>query len=610
MIRRNIFSRKLISAILIVVLCLLSADARAMGKYRILVFHSFHQEHPSVRALHAGLESVLNKSGMDIEVITEFMDARRHAGLEYDRLLTSFLQYKYANKQFDAIVTSGNFAYRYLSEHRQGWFGSTPWVFCGVRDQGYATREDDRVRSTGLTEKLDIAATIEIALRLHPDRNLLYAIIDNNRRKDAIIKITQAEVMKLKPKPEIRFLEGPSLAEFSELLKTMPSNALILFLPFARDNEGISFSFKDVHAVLRQYGHVPAYTLWEESIGDGIVGGKVTNAESQGRGAAEMALRIIRGEKPEEIPVVRGKSHRYMFNYNELKRFGVPLSALPEGSVVLNRPPSFYRVNKWVIWASLGGIVFLSLIILFLLFNLNLRRRAEEALSVSNARLAEEYEQRKRLSRGLIDLLEQDRRSIAMELHDHIGQILTTMRLSLAACKNGSTAGEEEFKRFSGNAEEKLDQVMKGVRETVQGLRPMALELQGLTSALQSLMTDMEEASGLKIFFFCGDLPERIDVRKELALFRIVQEALNNVIKHAGARNVHVNLIHRDNALSLSIEDDGGGFDSDRLLNGAGAIRSLGLVLMRERALQVDGEFQINSRIGRGTHILVEVPIQ
>jgi len=71
-----------------------------------------------------------------------------------------------------------------------------------------------------------------------------------------------------------------------------------------------------------------------------------------------------------------------------------------------------------------------------------------------------------------------------------------------------------------------------------------------------------------------------------------------------------VNLIHRDNALSLSIEDDGGGFDSDRLLNGAGAIRSLGLVLMRERALQVDGEFQINSRIGRGTHILVEVPIQ
>lgn len=556
------------------------------------------------------MESVLTNSGMDLEVISEFLDARRHAGPEYDRLLSSLLQHKYANRRFDVIITAGNYAYRYLSEHRQPWFGSTPWVFCGVSDRGYARREDDRVRSTGQTEKLDVAATIEIALRLHPDRNLVYAIIDNNRVKDAIIKITQAEVMKLKQKPEIRFVEGPSLTEFTELLKTMPSNALILFLPFARDNAGNSFSFTDVHDLLRQYGHVPAYTLWEESIGDGIVGGKVVNAESQGRGAAGMALRIIRGEKPEEIPVVRGQTNRYMFNYNELKRFGVSLSALPEGSVVLNSPPSFYRVNKQVIWTSLGGIVFLSLVILFLLFNLILRRRAEKALNASNARLAEEYEQRKSLSRRLIDLLEQDRRNVAMELHDHIGQILTTLKLNLAAFRNGSTPGDAELKRFSVSAEEKLDQVMKGVRETVQGLRPMALELHGLKSALQSLMEDMEESSGLKILFFCGDLPERIDDRTELVLFRITQEALNNVIKHAGTRAAHVNLIRRDRFFSLSIEDDGVGFDAEMLLSKNSTSRSFGLILMRERALQVGGELQVNSRVGGGTHILLEVPIQ
>jgi signal transduction histidine kinase len=549
---------------------------------------------------------------MGLEVIHEFLDARRYAGPEYESRLSSLMQHKYASRQFDAIITTGNYAYRFFAEHRQAWFGTTPWVFCGVNDRSYERRGDDSVGSTGLTQKLDILSTIEIALRLHPERNLVYAIIDNNRNKQDILRIMQNEMQKLEKRPEIKVLDSPSLTEFTDLLKVMPSNALMLFLPFARDREGDYFSFEEVRALLKQHGRVPAYTLWKETVGDGIIGGKVGDAESHGREAAEMTLRIIRGVRPEDIPVVRGQSNRYMFNYNELKRFGVPLSVLPEGSIVLNRPPSFYAVNKMVIWLTLGVTGLLFLTVLFLTYNLSRRKKAEQALNEMNARLAEEYEQRKQLSSHLIDLLEQDRRDVAKELHDDVGQTLTTMKLDLAAFKSGSTPDGDEWKRFYAAMEGKLGVVMKAIRNTVQGLRPVALELQGLKNALQFLVNEMGNKQDLKTHFYCSEIPDRMDGHKELALFRISQEALNNSIKHAGARNVYINLIMRDQSLSLSVEDDGCGFDYDKVTRttGINTGRSLGLVLMRERALQAGGELQINSRPGEGTQILVEMPIQ
>ena len=422
----------------------------------------------------------------------------------------------------------------------------------------------------------------------------------------------QTEIQKLEKRPEVKVVDSPSLTEFAEQLKVMPSNALMLFLPFARDQAGEYFPFEEVQALLKQHGRVPAYTLWKETVGDGIIGGKVSDAESHGREAAEMALRIIRGVRPEDIPVVRGQSNRYIFNYNELKRFGVPLSVLPEGSEVVNRPPSFYTVNKMVIWLTLGVTGLLFLFVLFLTYNLGRRKKAEQALNVTNARLAEESEQRIQLSSHLIDLLEQDRRDVAKELHDDVGQMLTTMKLDLAAFKPESTPDKDVLKRFHATMEGRLGVVMKAIRNTVQGLRPVALELQGLKNALQSLVNEMGEKKGLKTHFYCSDIPDRMDDHKELALFRICQEALNNTIKHAGARNVYINLIMRDHSLSLSVEDDGCGFEYDKATRtrGINTGRSLGLVLMRERALNARGELQINTRPGEGTQILVEMPIQ
>jgi signal transduction histidine kinase len=594
---------------LMVLFWLVPSDAMPGDSHKFLVLFSFNQDHPFTNGIRQGFDSRLAAGGFDGESSYEYLDARRYVGPEYERILSSLLQHKYGRTQFDVIVTAGNFAFNYLSTHRD-MFPSAPWIFCDINEGVYRRGIDSHGQVTGLISKLDINATLEAALRLHPDRNLVYAIIDNFRGARASIRLLKSQVREFKDRAEIRIVEAPTLAEFAELLKAMPATSLLFISHFARDREGNYFSFREVRNVLREHGRVPVYTLWADNLGDGIVGGKLVESGSLGRGAAEMALRVVHGEKAaDNIPVVHGMANQYMFNYNELTRFGVPLSALPAGSVVRNTPPSFYTINKAVIWWSSGGVVFLLFTTLFLAFTVAMRKRAEKALAVSNARLAEEYEQRKLLSSHLIDMLERDRRDVAMELHDHIGQILTTLKLSLAAFKNGPSTGEEEFKRFKAGMEDKMSQVMKGIKNTVQGLRPMTLELQGLKSALQSLVAEMEESSGMKIHFFCEGITGQMECRKEMALFRIAQEAMNNAAKHAGAGNMHMHLSKQERSVSLSIEDDGCGFNVEAVLKSRGAKGSFGLVLMRERALQVGGEFQVDSSIGKGTSILVNIPI-
>lgn len=235
------------------------------------------------------------------------------------------------------------------------------------------------------------------------------------------------------------------------------------------------------------------------------------------------------------------------------------------------------------------------------------RERAQKELKRLHRELASEHEQRKELSKRLIDLLEGVRREVAQDLHDHTGQILTTLRMDIEEARAGLPPEAEDGKAKLAKATLKLNQVQKGVKDIAMGLLPPTLDYVGLVPSLGALFDDCRASSGLDIKFFTKDAPERFNRAKELALYRIAQEAITNVIKHAQAKKVHVNLVRRGDWLSLSVEDDGVGFDPGQVM-GAGVSKDhLGLTLMKERMIQLGGEFSVDSRLGGGTHLVAEV---
>ena len=238
------------------------------------------------------------------------------------------------------------------------------------------------------------------------------------------------------------------------------------------------------------------------------------------------------------------------------------------------------------------------------------QKQVERTLTDVNARLEKEQAQRRLLSQSLMEIIENDRRGVAMELHDHIGQMMTTLKLNLEMLAAGLAGIDPLLLTRLEDATAKATQTITDLKKFASGLMPSMIENLGLIPSLQALVDDVAGSAGLEIQFFSSGISERLGREKELALYRIAQESINNVVKHAHARRVHVNLISQEGVASLSIEDDGVGFayseEAHMLWRGG----PLGLHIMRERANQLGGELTIDSRPGQGVHVLAEIPLR
>ena len=231
------------------------------------------------------------------------------------------------------------------------------------------------------------------------------------------------------------------------------------------------------------------------------------------------------------------------------------------------------------------------------------REKFEKALRASAEKVIREANKRRMVSARLVELLEKDRRETAMELHDHLGQLLTTLKMDLEMI--GSAEGEEA-QGLIDRAKQKSMEALQFSRDAINQLRPVALDTLGLVPALETLVQEIRRSSrDVSFTFFSRPLPAAVGKDKELVLYRIAQEAIMNALRHAAPKHIYVNLIAKGNTILLTIEDDGKGFD----YRAASTTGALGIEIMKERMARVEGELKIESQPGKGTQVIAEVTV-
>lgn len=204
--------------------------------------------------------------------------------------------------------------------------------------------------------------------------------------------------------------------------------------------------------------------------------------------------------------------------------------------------------------------------------------------------------------RRVVEAQEAERKRLALELHDETGQALTSVLLGLRMVEEARD--EKTRKDVLASLREVVQATLHDVRRLAVELRPKALDDFGLVPALQRLAQGVSERTGTEIEL-ATPLAERLPPEIEIALYRVVQEALTNVVRHSGAQRASVLLTRKGDCVTTVVEDDGRGFDPEQALDGEG----LGLVGMQERMALVGGRLSIESRAGRGTTIVAEVPV-
>jgi signal transduction histidine kinase len=254
-------------------------------------------------------------------------------------------------------------------------------------------------------------------------------------------------------------------------------------------------------------------------------------------------------------------------------------------------------------------------VLLLMAEDITLRREAEQLISQQNRALETEIEtatstlnrtkgQLRGLTSHLFQVQEEERQRVARELHDDVSQRLSLLEMLLSDASTTSTC--DDCSKKLETARNELQGLNTDVRLISHRLHPRVLKDLGLAAALRSLVEEFDRREGMPATFSSRTLPEKVPDDSATAIYRITQEALRNVAKHAGRTHVKVMLRNVDHTLVLKVQDFGVGFDSDALEGQTG----LGLISMQERARIAGGTFEIASELGSGTAITVKVPLE
>ncbi len=246
-----------------------------------------------------------------------------------------------------------------------------------------------------------------------------------------------------------------------------------------------------------------------------------------------------------------------------------------------------------------------------LLANLEELTRWGETLEARVAERTQELAQKetriRELLRRTLRAQEEERARIARELHDATGQALTALQLTLDRLDRSLPEGEA--RAILSQARELLGQTLADLRRLIADLRPGVLDQLGLVQALGWLLNRTLRPAGIEGTLEVRGIEGRLPPTVELVLFRIAQEALHNLVRHSGARRAWVRLERQGREMVLQVEDDGRGFEPDRVAADPASGRGLGLAGMAERASLVGGRVRIESAPGEGTRILVRIPL-
>jgi signal transduction histidine kinase len=221
------------------------------------------------------------------------------------------------------------------------------------------------------------------------------------------------------------------------------------------------------------------------------------------------------------------------------------------------------------------------------------------------ARLARSHDELRQLSAALQTIREQERTHIARELHDDLGQLLASLRMDLALLQQAEGNSAHNLRLMRG-METNLATAIASLRRIATNLRPRALDDGGLYFALQGLREEFSERYNIACNLYADEDELQLDDAASTAIFRIIQEALTNIARHADARNVTLNLYRLDGELLVTIRDDGRGIRPADMEKAG----SLGLVGMRERVWGMQGEIVVASDEPPGTRIDIVLPIR
>jgi signal transduction histidine kinase len=579
--------RQALKAVAAAIAALAYGSAAADAPRRVLIIHSFGRDFAPFDATIAAFRRELaSRSAQPVVFVEASLDAARPISRDEEAAFVAYLVQRFSQPVPDLVVSSGGPAARFLIANRARLFVDVPILLTAqearVVSPSVLKRGDGMVAS-----KLDLKRAFEHIVQVLPDTTTIAVVLGDTPLERFWRKELEREASVLAGKVRFVWFDGQTLAQMKDRIADLPANSAVFYAMLLADAAGVPYERFAALAELRSTTKVPFFALYENEVGQGVVGGPVHSQSRVGREAAEVALRLLNGPPDEPIAVLVGMDAP-IYDARELRRWEIDDSRLPPGSTVRFDEPSMWRRHRDEIVAAAGVIFTQAALIAALLVQRARTRRAE-----ADART---------LSGRLITAHEDEGRRLARELHDDITQRLAGVSLEAATLGRLDDPAARQAAEQSIGGE--LAALSRDVHALSYRLHPSVIDDLGLGEALRIECERAARRSAVSVDFHHDAAAGALRGERALGLFRIGQEALRNALRHGSARQVRVELREEREGLVLTVSDDGCGFDP----HAARARASLGLASMRERAALLHGRLEIRSRPGEGTRVTAWVP--
>ena len=505
-----------------------------------------------------------------------------------ENALADYLTALSAVRRPDLVVAIGGQAARFALARRQQLFPATPVLFAAMDQRllpaGALTADDAAVPG-----RHNFTAAVENILQVLPETQTVAVIIGSS----PLERFWRAELgRELQPfENRVRFLWWDDLSASEILLRAadLAPRSAILYTLFLVDGAGIPHANQAILAELHEVAAAPIFGLFDTQLGQGIVGGPLMSIATLCHLSVDAAANLLRGEPPvnNRFPAVTPGAP--VFDWRELQRWSIRARDLPPGSTVLFQPPPTWVQYRWPILGALSIMAILTGLVIGLLVQQARRRVAEHEVRA--------------LSRRLLTASEDERRWLARELHDDLAQRLARLAIDVARFERADSlaAGGVGLAAMRGE----IVSMSSDVHALSRRLHPSLLDNLGLEEALRAEVERFSDAESIAVELRLEELQKKPSPDAALCLYRVTQEALRNVVRHARADRVEISLRETAGGCELEIRDNGVGFDPVKPRSGPG----LGHASMRERVHLVGGRLAIRSVPHHGTAVAAWVPL-
>jgi signal transduction histidine kinase len=575
----------------------LPASALAQDDHKsVLVLYSTRRDSEFSTISEAELPRALDIGlGRNLDYYSEFIDLARFPESTYKSAFGDFLRLKYQGIRFDVVIAMGDVAIEYVGANRDGLFRETPVVFLA---NSRATELG--ANSTGLIVERNFGATLTLVEKLQPEVRNVFVVSGVTAADTNYEDMIRAQARPFESRLTLSYMSGLETKELERRLASLPARSIVYYVLVTEDGAGNKFHPLEYVDRVVAAANAPTYSWVDSTMDHGVVGGSLYTQREAATRIGQLALRVLRGERPDNIATSIVDLNVAQVDWRQIQRWGIDEARIPAGTLVRFRELSIWDRYAVYILAALAVLLLQSGLIAGLLIQRARRQRAEGELRASQAELGTSYQRIRDLGGRLLNAQETERSRIARELHDDISQQVSLLVIDLALLRG---AAQTDTKSLTEEALQRAEGIVKSVHDLSHRLHPAKLRLIGLVAALRDLQHEMTQAN-VPITFTHDRVPATLPQDVTLCLFRVVQEAVQNALKYSHAHQLSVNLNGSANELTLTIIDDGVGFDVKSAWG-----KGLGLVSIGERVEAIGGTFEILSKPGSGTRVEVRVPL-